>query len=119
MTLSTGPWWWAPVFALGWMTTVPAHSFSAPARACVIAAARFMPGVCAVLTSSSFACTTRTPSNFQFDPDVAIVSPGRLHYAFGGGTIAYAPSAHFPRRALHPWRFARPDAGAAASAGQL
>src|SRR6266446_1785239 len=47
------------------MTTVPAHSFSAPARAWVMAAARFMPGVCAVLTSSSFACTTRTPSNFH------------------------------------------------------
>src|SRR5258708_7486537 len=42
MTLSTGPWWWAPVFAFGWMTTVPAQSFSAPVRAWVMAAARFM-----------------------------------------------------------------------------
>src|SRR6185295_8485408 len=67
MTLSTGPWWCAPVLALGWITTVPAQSFSAPARAWVIAAARFMPGVCAVLMSSSFAWTTRTPWNFQFD----------------------------------------------------
>src|SRR6266436_5653391 len=66
MTLSTGPWWWAPVFALGWMTTVPAQSFSAPARACVIAAARFIPGVCAVLVSSSLACTTRTPCKRHF-----------------------------------------------------
>src|SRR5712691_8203656 len=49
------------------MTTVPAQSFSAPARAFVIAAARFMPGVCAVLMSSSFACTTRTPRCFHFD----------------------------------------------------
>src|SRR5437016_10229639 len=49
------------------MTTVPAQSFSAPARALVIAAARFIPGVCAVLTSSSFACTTRTPRCFHFD----------------------------------------------------
>src|SRR6185295_3711085 len=65
MTLSTGPWWWAPVFAFGWMTTVPAHSFSAPARACVIAAARFIPGVCAGLMSSSFECTTRTPWYFH------------------------------------------------------
>src|SRR6185503_19347250 len=30
-----------------------------------MAAARFMPGVCAVLMSSSPACTTRTPSYFQ------------------------------------------------------
>jgi len=37
----------------GVVETVPAHSFSAPARACVIAAARFMPGVCGVLRSSS------------------------------------------------------------------
>src|SRR6267142_6750373 len=65
MTLSTGPWWCAPVFAFGWITTVPAQSFSAPARALVIAAARLMPGVCAVLTSSSFACTTRTPPCFH------------------------------------------------------
>jgi hypothetical protein len=34
---------------------VPAHSFSAPAVAVVIAAAWFMPGVCGVFTSSSFA----------------------------------------------------------------
>ena len=45
MTLSTGPWWWAPVLALGWITTVPAQSFSAPCLAWVMAAARFMPGV--------------------------------------------------------------------------
>src|SRR5215510_12208506 len=66
MTLSTGPWWWAPVFALGWITTVPAQSFSAPARAWVMAAARFMPGVCGVLMSSSLECTTRTPWYFHF-----------------------------------------------------
>src|SRR5688572_10447892 len=66
MTLSTGPWWWAPVLALGWMTTVPAQSFSAPARARVIAAARLMPGVWGVLMSSSLECTTRTPSCFHF-----------------------------------------------------
>src|ERR1700704_1911888 len=65
MTLSSGPWWCAPVFALGWMTTVPAQSFSAPARAWVMAAARFMPGVWAGLMSSSSAVTTRTPSNFH------------------------------------------------------
>src|SRR3712207_3455100 len=49
------------------MTTVPAQSFSAQARAFVIAAARFMPGVCGVLMSSSFECTTRTPWYFHFD----------------------------------------------------
>src|SRR5260221_749644 len=65
MTLSTAPWWCAPVLAFGWITTVPAQSFSAPARACVMAAARFIPGVWAVLTSSSFEWTTRTPSNFH------------------------------------------------------
>src|SRR5947207_3853499 len=54
------------------MTTVPAQSFSAPVRACVMAAARFMPGVCAVLMSSSLDFTTRTPSYFQFDWAVSI-----------------------------------------------
>jgi hypothetical protein len=41
-----------------------------------MAAARFMPGVCGVLMSSSFEWTTRTPSNFhpgvgRFDRHVA------------------------------------------------
>ena len=40
-------------FRVGWIVTVPAHSFCAPAVAVVIAAARFMPGVCGVLVSSS------------------------------------------------------------------
>src|SRR5688572_30599097 len=80
MTLSTGPWWWAPVFALGWMTTVPAQSFSAPARACVIAAARFIPGVCGVLMSSSSECTTRTPSYFHFGSEPVVTFS-----SFGGG----------------------------------
>src|SRR4051794_9140074 len=56
------------------MTTVPAHSFSAPMRAFVIAAARFMPGVCAVLISSSFACTTRTPCRRHFVSLMGITS---------------------------------------------
>src|SRR5436190_22317974 len=55
------------------MTTVPAQSFSAPARACVIAAARFMPGVCAVLVSSSFACTTRTPCTRHLETVVSVM----------------------------------------------
>src|SRR3954470_9509985 len=83
MTLSTGPWWWAPVFALGWMTTVPAQSFSAPARAWGMAAARFMPGVCAVLMSSSLAWTTRTPSNFHLGSCWLIGASGAAHYGAG------------------------------------
>src|SRR5258708_17039772 len=43
------------------MVTVPAHSFCAPARAKLIAAARDMPGVCGVLVSRSRPLTTRTP----------------------------------------------------------
>ena len=50
---------------------MPAQSFSAPVRACVMAAARFMPGVCAVLVSSSVPFTTRTPWYFQFDRVIA------------------------------------------------
>src|SRR4029453_536647 len=93
MTLSTGPWWCAPVLALGWMTTVPAHSFSAPARAWVIAAARFMPGVCGVLMSSSLACTTRTPWNFHFDSDdlSAILPPKNFVRPRGHGDVRLAP----------------------------
>ena len=81
MTLSTGPWWCAPVFAFGWITTVPAHSFSAPVRAWVIAAARFIPGVCGVLMSSSFACTTRTPWNFHFCADDSLMANLVIGYA--------------------------------------
>src|SRR5690348_9065646 len=55
------------------MTTVPAQSFSAPVRACVIAAARFMPGVCAVLMSSSVDLTTRTPSNFHLPREEPLI----------------------------------------------
>src|SRR3954467_6278281 len=62
MMLSTCRWWGAPVLASGSMSTVPAHSFSAPARAEVIAAARVMPGGCGVFGASSPALTTRTPS---------------------------------------------------------
>ena len=54
-----------PVLALGWMVTVPAHSFSAPARARSMAAARDMPGVCAVLGSSVSPGMTLTPWVFQ------------------------------------------------------
>src|SRR5579884_751350 len=47
------------------MVAVPAQSFSAPARARLMAAARVMPGVCGVLASSCPALTMRTPCCFQ------------------------------------------------------
>src|SRR5271165_1736291 len=47
------------------MCTVPAQIFCAPTRAKLIAAARFMPGVWAVLASSESAGITRTPECFQ------------------------------------------------------
>jgi len=50
---------------LGWIVTVPAQIFCAPTRAALMAAARFMPGVCAVLGSSWSPRMTRTPSCFQ------------------------------------------------------
>src|SRR5690242_10000817 len=56
------------------MTTVPAHSFSAPIRAWLIAAARVMPGVCAVFKSSWFDFTTRTPWCIHFD-STAMAAP--------------------------------------------
>src|SRR6185312_4673732 len=43
------------------MCTVPAQIFCAPTRAALIAAARFIPGVCGVLVSSWLALITRTP----------------------------------------------------------
>jgi len=52
--------------ALGWIATVPAHSFWAPTRAKLIAALRSMPGVCGVLPSSEWPGITRTPSCFHF-----------------------------------------------------
>ena len=39
-----------------------------------MAAARFMPGVCAVLTSSSLEWTTRTPAYFHFEADVSLMA---------------------------------------------
>src|ERR1700733_13228398 len=65
MTLSSAPWWGAPVLALAWMWTVPAQIFCAPTRAKLIAAARFMPGVCGVLVSSWSPGITLTPCSFQ------------------------------------------------------
>src|SRR5579862_17025 len=65
MTLSRAPWWCAPVLALAWMWTVPAQIFCAPTRAKLIAAARFMPGVCGVLVSSWSPGMTLTPCVFQ------------------------------------------------------
>src|SRR4051794_31475354 len=47
------------------MLTVPAQIFCAPTRAKLIAAARFMPGVCAVLVSRELPGITFTPCSFQ------------------------------------------------------
>src|SRR3954464_8101153 len=99
--------------------TVPAQSFSAPARAAVIAAARFMPGDCGVFTSSSSACTTRTPRSRQADPARSRLMPARplaespyeeyaaVHVeASGGAAIAVRPL-HDQRRRESQCRFAR------------
>src|SRR5579864_4360139 len=75
MTLSSAPWWCAPVLALAWIWTVPAQIFCAPTRAKLIAAARFMPGVCGVLVSSWSPGMTLTPLVFQSMP---LVSCGSL-----------------------------------------
>lgn len=63
--LSRCPWWWAPVLAFAWIVTVPAQSFWAPTRAKLMAAARDMPGVWAVLVSRLSAGTTQTPLCFH------------------------------------------------------
>src|SRR5262249_18905172 len=55
------------------MVTVPAHSFSAPTRAKLMAAARFMPGVCAVFGSSDEAGMTLTPWRRQFFASVSLL----------------------------------------------
>jgi hypothetical protein len=51
--------------ALGWTTTVPAHSFCAPTRAWEIASARVIPAVCGVFVSSSPLLMTRMPCRHQ------------------------------------------------------
>src|SRR5215203_3284797 len=56
------------------MSTVPAHSLSAPARALVMAAARVMPGVWGVSVSSSPDRTIRTPWARQSIGMVASIS---------------------------------------------
>src|SRR5262245_581037 len=67
------------------MVTVPAHSFSAPTRALVIAAARLIPGVWGVLESSVPAFTTRTPAV-------------RQSVALGSDTLSSAGGWHVWRR---------------------
>src|SRR3954470_16199229 len=47
------------------MWTVPAQIFCAPTRAALIAAARFIPGVCGILVSRLSPGMTRTPVCFQ------------------------------------------------------
>src|SRR5437773_3396975 len=56
------------------MWTVPAQIFCAPTRAKLIAAARFMPGVCGVLVSSWSPGMTLTPWVFQSTPPASCLS---------------------------------------------
>src|SRR6266478_3162654 len=82
----------APVLALAWMWTVPAQIFCAPTRAKLIAAARFMPGVCGVLVSSWSPGMTLTPLVFQSMPPVSccsLISPFRK-YARSGSRNRHA-----------------------------
>src|SRR5256714_6309318 len=95
MTLSSAPWWCAPVLALGEMATVPAHSFCAPARAKLIAALRSMPGVCGVLPSSECAGITRTPSCFHLGSLIASSTP--CHWRLLPASCRARESARFLR----------------------
>ena len=63
-----------PGLASGWIVTVPAQSFVAPVRAWVIAAARVIPGVCAVLRSSCALGMILTPWSRQFRSDDETIS---------------------------------------------
>src|SRR5437879_1541701 len=68
------------------MWTVPAQIFCAPTRAKLIAAARFIPGVCGVLVSSWSPGMTLTPLVFQSMPPVSccsLISPFRKFAGFG------------------------------------
>src|SRR4029078_7693971 len=56
------------------MCTVPAQIFCAPTRAKLIAAARFMPGVCGVLVSSWSPGMTLTPCSFQSTCACSLIS---------------------------------------------
>ena len=78
--------------ALGWTVTVPAHSLFAPAEACVIAAARVMPGVWGVLGSSSSLRTTLTPCERQSGVDPVVILP-QLSSAIAVTSI-YACNSH-------------------------
>jgi TctA family transporter len=90
--------------------TVPAHSFWAPTRAKLIAAARFMPGVWAVLVSSDPAGMTRTPSCFQsvgpvmMSPSVsnfrAVITKMRLRRVNGKSCCLSGPGRKNPLVAL-------------------
>src|ERR1700744_1520324 len=57
------------------MSTVPAHSFLDPTRRKSMAAARSIPGVCAVFVSRRSLLMTRTPSLRQSGGTPAIASP--------------------------------------------
>jgi len=91
MTLSTGRVVRAGL-GLGMDHHRPGPEFLGASARVVIAAARFMPGVCAVLMSSSFECTTRTPWCFHWESELnarlptsrAKVLHGEEHEVFVG-----------------------------------
>src|SRR3546814_4054620 len=97
MLLSGSLWWWAPFLALAWIVTLPAQIFSAPARAWLMAAARFMPGVCAVFGSSEVAGITLTPFSRQ-----SVASGGRWCSWSLIGTSYGCGGAHQLFRAVGP-----------------
>src|SRR4051812_38360923 len=93
------------------MCTVPAHSFWAPTRARVIAAARSMPGVCAVLVSSEPPGTTRTPVCFH--PSVGtscslsgIVATPRCDHAACLGSAGHGTAPDITGRPRPAWHTA-------------
>src|SRR4051795_8283358 len=65
------------------MWTVPAQIFWAPTRAKLIAAARFIPGVCGVLVSRLLPGITRTP--FSFQSVIPVSFTGKRDHSTGPG----------------------------------
>src|SRR5215208_3726370 len=88
------------------MTTVPAQSFSAPARAAVIAAARVIPAVWGVFVSRSPACTTRTPCCRQSSPP-----PSGVFDSWSDPASTQEVSSSGPRHALKRREAARSNRG--------
>jgi hypothetical protein len=93
-------------YAIGSTTTVPAHSLLAPVRACVIAAALVIPGVCGVFEPRSAARTILMPCSFQS------IAPPRLATAdlldLADQTSILSRSRNGSNRRAHPRDALRP-----------